>query len=125
MKKPIITTLLLFLPSCAVAAEQTYLTKESPALLGSSSVISFAYIVQLLFSLLIVLGFIYICAKFLLPRLQPGTKGTYIRVVDKVVLEPQVAVYIVKVENSAWLVAVSNKLVTKIDKLEGDFDSTK
>ena len=44
--------------------------------------------------------------------------GKLIKVLDKVYLEPQVSTQIIQVGNSAWLIAISNKRVTRIDKIE-------
>ena len=125
MRKAALTfTLLPALCSCAFAAEQTFFsTVENASVQGPSPVISFGYIVQLIFSLLVVLGFIYVAAKYVFPKLKLSTKGAYINVIDRVVLEPQVTSYILKVGSSSYLIIVSSKSVTKIDKLEEDFEA--
>jgi len=93
-------------------------TFEAAAKLNSTPVFSFGYLMQIFFSLAIVFGLIYISSKYLLPKLQVNQQGKIIKVVDKVVLEPQVSSYIIKAENRAWLIVVSNKNVVKIDELE-------
>lgn len=96
-------------------------TAESIVITSPTPLITFGYIMQLIFSLLVVVGFIFIVAKYVLPKIKTSTKGNFISVVDRVVLEPQVSSYILKVRDAAWLIVVSNKNVTKIDKLEGNF----
>ena len=73
---------------------------------------------QVFFSLLIVLGIIFIIGRYVLPRLKGSNAGKLIKVLDRVYLEPQVAAYILKVGKSAWLVAVSKQNITKIDKID-------
>ncbi|MEK7376512.1 MAG: hypothetical protein AABZ57_05070, partial [Candidatus Margulisiibacteriota bacterium] len=96
-----------------------FATAETAAATASSGAITFGYIIQLIFSLAVVFGFIYIGAKYLLPKFSSSTKGRLIQIEDKVVLEPQVTSYIIKVGSDSWLVVVSNKHVARIDKLEG------
>jgi len=93
------------------------MTSES-LVLQTSPIITFGYVMQVLFSLAIVIAFIFIIAKFFLPRLKLTAPGRLIQVVDRVILEPQVSAYILKVGKSAWLVVTSSKSVTKIDKIE-------
>jgi flagellar biogenesis protein FliO len=108
------------LTSTCLAVDTRYFT-SSEVVAGSASggAITFGYIIQLIFSLAIVFGFIFIGAKYLLPKFSSSTKGRLIQVDDKVVLEPQVTSYIIKVANESWLIVVSNKHVARIDKLEG------
>ncbi len=84
----------------------------------TAPVITFGYIMQVLFSLLIVLAFIYLISKYILPRMKESTGGKLIKVLDRAYLEPQVSAYILKAGKSTWLLAVSNKQVTRIDKIE-------
>ena len=93
------------------------MTSES-LVLQTSPIITFGYVMQVLFSLAIVIAFIFLIAKFLLPRIKLTAPGRLIQVVDRVILEPQVSAYILKVGKSAWLVVTSSKSVTKIDKIE-------
>ncbi|MBI5399460.1 FliO/MopB family protein [Candidatus Saganbacteria bacterium] len=81
-------------------------------------VITFGYIVQLIFSLVVVLTLIYLIAKYLMPRLKLNPNGKLIQVLDRAFLEPQVSAYLLKVGKNVWLVAASQKRITKIDKLE-------
>ncbi|MEA3494098.1 MAG: flagellar biosynthetic protein FliO [Candidatus Margulisiibacteriota bacterium] len=99
-------------PSTPLGASQEALVFES------TPVITFGYIMQVFFSLLIVLAFIYLIGKYLLPRLKTNAFGRYIKVIDRVYLEPQVGAYILKVGKSAWLVAVGKQSIVKIDKIE-------
>ena len=73
----------------------------------------------------VVFGFIYLTAKYLLPKIQPGTKGKYIEVIDKVVIEPSVTAYIIKAANIRHLVIVSGKSATVLGKVEGDLENAK
>ena len=81
-------------------------------------IITFGYIMQVFISLLIVLAFIYLIAKYLLPKMKMASTGKFIKIIDVAYLEPQVAAYILKAGKNSWLVAVSNKNIVKIDKIE-------
>ena len=81
-------------------------------------IITVGYIMQVLFSLAVVLALIYVIAKFLLPRMKLIAPGRLIQVLDRIYLEPQVSAYILKVGKSAWLIVTSSKQVAKIDKIE-------
>ena len=108
------------LASACLAVDTSYFSSsETVAVAASGGAITFGYIIQLVFSLAVVFGFIYIGAKYLLPKFSSSTKGRLIQIEDKVVLEPQVTSYIIKVGSASWLVVVSNKHVARIDKLEG------
>jgi flagellar biogenesis protein FliO len=85
---------------------------------GRSPLITVGYVFQLLISLAIVIGLIYFSAKYLLPKLQLPSTGKLIQVIDRIGLEPQVSAYIISANNKSYLVVVSNKGVTLIDKLE-------
>ncbi len=93
------------------------MTAEAIAL-QTTPIITFGYIVQVFLSLLIVLGFIYVAARFILPKFKMGNSGKFIQVLDRVSLEPQVSAYILKVGKSAWLITVSNKNIARIDKID-------
>lgn len=109
----------IIFPRLALAGQALAATEvATPEALKGPSLITFPYLVQLFFSLLIVFGLIYIMARYLLPKLKISTKGRLIQVVDKVGLEPQVSAYILKVGKQSWLVVVSNKQVARIDRLE-------
>ena len=122
MKPPLaaLSAFLLFAAPSFAADESFFLTSEAVSASSGTSVISVGYIIQLLFSLLVVVGLAYFAAKFVLPRLKYSTRGTYINVIDKVVIEPQVTAYILKAGNESWLIGVSNRNIVKIDKLEGN-----
>lgn len=98
----------------------TAVLSSSPEALAfqRTPIITFGYVIQVFFSLLIVLAFIYMIGKYVLPRLKINAAGKMIKVLDRVYLEPQVSAYILKVGKSAWLVMASNKRVAKIDKLD-------
>ncbi len=88
----------------------------------STAAVSIGYVVQLLFSLAVVFGFLYITTKYLLPKLKTSNKSEHIILADRLVVEPQVTLYIIKAANNSWLISVSNKSVTVIDKFqEGTF----
>jgi flagellar biogenesis protein FliO len=80
-------------------------------------IITAGYIFQVFFSLAIVLAFIFLIAKYVLPKLKITANGKLINVLDRVYLEPQVTAYILKVGRDAWLVVASNKQIAKIDKV--------
>lgn len=89
--------------------------------LQSSPIITAGYVMQVLLSLAIVVALIYIGAKYLLPRLKVEGGGKIIKIIDRAYLEPQVSACILKAGKKSWLLAVSNKHVTKIDQLEEEF----
>jgi flagellar biogenesis protein FliO len=96
------------------------LTFEGLAL-QRSPLITFSYVMQVFLSLLIILALIYVTAKFLLPKFKiTGISGKLIKIVDRIYLEPQVSAYILKVGKLAWLIVVSNKQISRIDRLEED-----
>lgn len=84
----------------------------------TTPVVTFGYIMQVVLSLLIVLAFIYLISRFILPRMKESSGGKFIKVLDRVYLEPQVSAYILKVGKSVWLLAISNKQVTRVDKID-------
>jgi len=85
--------------------------------LQKTPIVTFGYIIQVVFSLAIVLGLIYLTSKYLLPRLQVNPKGKFLEVIDRVGLEPQVSAYVIKVKDQTYVLAVSSKNVELIDKL--------
>lgn len=85
--------------------------------LQSSPIVTVGYIMQILFSLAIIIGLIFIVARFILPKMKITPSGRIIQILDRVYLEPQVAAYIIKVGEKAWLVITSNKQVAKIDEV--------
>ena len=88
--------------------------------IGGSPLVTVGYIFQLIFSLAIVIGLIYFAAKYILPKIQIPSTGKMIEVKDRIGLEPQVSAYIISVQGRSYLIAVSAKGVTLIDKLESD-----
>jgi flagellar biogenesis protein FliO len=85
--------------------------------LQSSPIMTAGYLMQVLVSLAIVVGLIYVIARFFLPKLKAPGSGRLIQVLDRVLIEPQVAAYIIKVGRQSWLIAAGGKNVTKIADL--------
>jgi flagellar biogenesis protein FliO len=86
--------------------------------LQTSPIITFGYVMQIIFSLAVIMAFIYVVGRFVLPKLKITPTGKIIQVVDRAFLEPQVSAWILKVGKKAWLVVISNKQVAKIDEVE-------
>lgn len=86
--------------------------------LQSSPIITTGYVMQVLISLAVVIGLIYALARYFLPRLKVGSPGRIIQVIDRVMLEPQVSAYIIKVGKKAWLIVSGGKNVEKISEIE-------
>ena len=86
-------------------------------ILQSSPIITAGYVMQVIFSLAIVVALIYAIARFLLPKLKTGGAGRLIQVIDRVLIEPQVAAYVLKVGRKSWLIVSSNKNVATIAEL--------
>lgn len=90
-----------------------------------SPLVSAGYILQLIISLAIVLGLIYLSAKYILPKIQLPAGDRTINIVDRIGLEPQVTSYIISARGNSYLIVVSNKGATLIDKFEdGKPDTT-
>lgn len=85
---------------------------------GRTPLVSAGYIMQLIISLAIVVGLIYFASRYLLPKLQLPSAGQLIQIRERIGLEPQVSAYIISAQGKSYLVVVSNKGVTLIDKLE-------
>jgi flagellar biogenesis protein FliO len=102
----------------ALPTFETFNPSLEPLSFSQTPVVTFGYIMQVFFSLLIVLGLIYIASRYLLPKLQTQSRSSIIQIEDRVGVEPQVALYVVRAEGGRWLVAVSNKNITVIDKLK-------
>jgi flagellar biogenesis protein FliO len=85
--------------------------------LQSSPIMTAGYVLQVIIALVIVVGLIYIIARFVLPKMRVSGTGRVIQVVDRVMIEPQVAAYILKVGKKSWLIAASNKNIEKIADL--------
>ncbi len=92
------------------------MTSEALAL-QSSPIVTIGYVLQTIFSLALVVGLIYVIARFVLPKMRVSGTGRLIQVLDRVLIEPQVAAYIIKVGKKSWLVASSNKNIEKIADL--------
>ena len=86
--------------------------------LKGSPILTIGYIFQVFISLLIVIGIIYLCAKYVLPRLQITSSSRLIEVVDRMGLEPQVTAFIIKVRNKSWLIVSSKGSVAVVDKID-------
>ncbi len=93
------------------------ITREA-LVLQTSPIITAGYIFQVLISLAVVVAFIYVIAKFLLPRMQINAPGRLIKVIDRLMLEPQVTAYVLKIGKRSWFLVSSAKNVTKIDEIE-------
>jgi len=90
---------------------------------GRSPLVTVGYIFQLILSLAIVIGLIFISAKYLLPRLSLPSQGKLIQILDRTGLEPQVSAYIISAYGKSYLIVVSNKSVALIDKISGKLES--
>jgi flagellar biogenesis protein FliO len=93
-------------------------SQEAGLALQRSPIITVGYLFQVLFSLAIVIALIYLIAKFVLPKFRLTAPGKLIQVVDRIMLEPQVSAYILRVGKSAWLIVASAKNVIRVDKIE-------
>ncbi|MDD5383015.1 MAG: flagellar biosynthetic protein FliO [Candidatus Margulisbacteria bacterium] len=93
------------------------MTPETIAL-QHTPIITFGYVMQVIISLLVVLAFIYLAAKFILPKMKISTSGKLIKILDHIYLEPQVSAYILQVGKKAWLVVASSKNVEMISEIE-------
>ena|SRR3989338_5189088 len=91
--------------------------------LQTTPVITAGYVMQVVFSLLIVLAIIYAAARYLLPRLKIAAPGKLIQVLDRVFLEPQVSAYVLKVGKKAWLIVASGKQAEKIAEVTEELSS--
>ncbi len=91
----------------------------SPEVLPAGSpLITAGYIFQLIISLAVVIGLIYFSAKYIFPKLQLPSHGQTIQILDRIGIEPQVSAYIISAHDKSYLIVVSNKGVTLLDKLE-------
>jgi hypothetical protein len=85
---------------------------------GRSPLITVGYIFQLLISFGIVIGLIFFAAKYILPKVQLPSAGRSLEILDRLGLEPSVTTYVIAWNEKKYLVIVSNKSATLIDKLE-------
>lgn len=86
--------------------------------LQTTPIITFGYIMQVVISLLIVLGLIYVSTKYLLPKFQVNPRGKIIEIVDRVGLEPGVSAYVIKANNKSYLVGISQKNIVLLDSFK-------
>ncbi len=86
--------------------------------LAKTPVFTFGYIMQVLISLVVVICLIYLMAKYLLPMLQVSPQGKNIQITERVGIEPQVTAYTIKAGGFNYLVIISNKNATLIDKFK-------
>ena len=93
------------------------MTSEALAL-QTTPIITFGYFMQVLLSLMVVLGLLFIAARYVLPKFKISNSSGLIKVVDRVYLEPQVAAYLLKVGQGSWLITVSNKNICRIDRVD-------
>lgn len=107
----------LIFTASSVLAETDVLSLES-ATFRPSPVITFGYVMQVIISLLVVLGLVYLSGKYLLPRMQLTNAGKNLQVVERIMLEPQTTACIIKLKDKAWLITISNKNVTLIDRVD-------
>ena len=85
--------------------------------LQRTPIVTFGYIMQVIISLLIVLSLIYFAAKYLLPKLSIAPKGKYVEVIDRIGIEPQVSTTIIKIGKFYYILGISNKNITLLDKM--------
>lgn len=86
--------------------------------LQTTPIITFGYIMQVILSLLIVLGLVYVSTKYLLPKFQINPRGKTIEITDRVGLEPGVSAYMIKANNKSYLVGISQKNMVLLDSFE-------
>ena len=94
------------------------LTSPEALAVGRTPLITVGYLLQLILSLVIVIGLIYFSAKYILPRIQLPSQGRSIEIVDRIGLEPQLSAYIIKAQGKSYLIVAGAKGVSLIDKLE-------
>jgi flagellar biogenesis protein FliO len=113
-------TAFLFLANSSCFAVENVDKITSEAILADRTpLISIGYLMQVFFSLLIVAAFLYLTAKYILPKLQvSASKGRMIDVIDRIGLEPQVTAYILRVTKRSWLIVSSSKNVQVVSELE-------
>lgn len=93
------------------------MTYEALAL-QKTPIVTFGYMIQVLLSLAVVLGLIYLMAKYVLPRLHVQGLSKTIKIIDRIGIEPQVTAYHLKAGNFIYFVLVSNKNATLLDKFK-------
>jgi flagellar biogenesis protein FliO len=118
MFKQIILSAALLLLAKAFAFADESIVSSAELGLKTSPVISFGYVIQLIFSLLIVIGILYAGARFILPRFNlVGEKGL-INILDRKFMDAQSTAYILAVGKKKWLIVIAKGQVARIDALE-------
>jgi flagellar biogenesis protein FliO len=79
----------------------------------SNSGIGLNYYIQVLFSLVLVMGLIFLGSKVLAYKFQrPSTKRS--KILDFIQLEPQVSIYKVQVDDEEYILGVGNKHIVPL-----------
>lgn len=81
-------------------------------------IVTFGYVMQVIFSLALVLGLIYIVSKFLLPKIRLNPKGKTIEIKERIGLEPGLSAYIIKTKDKNHLIIAGAKGIALIDTYE-------
>lgn len=69
-------------------------------------------------ALAIVLGVIYVAYKYVLVHFgQPPSTSRSLKVTERLVLEPQAALYLIQGRKKGWLVGVSNRQISLLDQI--------
>ena len=80
--------------------------------------VTFGYIMQVLISLSIVLGLLWVSSKYLLPRLNFTPKGRMIEVIDRIAIEPGLSAYVLKAKNKNYFIVSGQKGTVLLDAFE-------
>ncbi|MFH0887464.1 MAG: hypothetical protein V1843_04780 [bacterium] len=107
-------------PAWAEITESTFSATKEAIGLNSSPIITFGYVFQLFLSLAVVIGLIYFTAKYVLPKFKVGGGTGVIQIIDRVMLEPQVASYVLKIKGKVYVVMVSSKNVIVLDQYKDE-----
>ncbi len=84
----------------------------------ATPVITFGYVIQIIFSLAVIIGLMYLSAKYLMPKLKFSNTGRHIKLLDRIYLEPQVSACLIKVGRQTWLIGIGGRQITRIDKID-------
>lgn len=96
----------------ALAAAETLTFQKTP-------IVTIGYIMQVILSLLIVLGLLWVSSKYLLPRLKFTPQGKNIEIIERVVLEPGLSAYIIKIKSGKkYVIAAGQKGIALLDRIE-------
>ena len=87
-------------------------------------IVTFGYIMQVILSLAIVLGLIYVASKFLLPRMKFNPKGRTIEIKERIGLEPGLSAYIPKAKDKNHLIIAGQKGIALIDTFDDEGEET-